>query len=146
MEPRAVSTTAEALGAPGVIRQRWRDVVFLHWRVPLALVAPHLPQPADFGDSSVEAEDGDPDSTLSLYRLATTTRRRLQRGEELAWLDGGDDVVAFVNSRDGHEDLWVVTNFGEPVALPDDAFVVLSSGDADSLTVERDVTVWFTRA
>lgn len=43
MEPQAVSTTAEALGAPGVIRQRWRDVVFLHWRVPLALVAPHLP-------------------------------------------------------------------------------------------------------
>ena len=65
----------------------------------------------------------------------------------LTWVEGaGDDVVAFVNSRDGHEDLWVVTNFGEPVALPDDAFVVLSSGEADSLTVERDVTVWFTRA
>ena len=32
------------------------------------------------------------------------------------------------------------------VLSPDDAFVVLSSGEADSLTVERDVTVWFTRA
>ena len=39
-----------------------------------------------------------------------------------------------------------IVSTSEPVALPDDTFVVLSSGDADSLTVERDVTVWFTRA
>ena len=107
-----------------------------------------LPQPEVYGDLAVDQQDGVAGSTLEFYRRMLRERHARELGSgSLTWVEGaGDNVVAFVNSRDGHEDLWVVTNFGEPVALPDDAFVVLSSGDADSLTVERDVTVWFTRA
>lgn len=107
-----------------------------------------LPQPEVYGGLAVDQQDGVAGSTLEFYRRMLRERHARELGSgSLTWVEGaGDDVVAFVNSRDGHEDLWVVTNFGEPVALPDDAFVVLSSGDADSLTVERDVTVWFTRA
>lgn len=107
-----------------------------------------LPQPEVYGDLAVDQQDGVAGSTLEFYRRMLRERHARELGSgSLTWVEGaGDDVVAFVNSRDGHEDLWVVTNFGEPVALPDDAFVVLSSGEADSLTVERDVTVWFTRA
>ena len=107
-----------------------------------------LPQPEVYGGLAVDQQDGVAGSTLEFYRRMLRERHARELGSgSLTWVEGaGDDVVAFVNSRDGHEDLWVVTNFGEPVALPDDAFVVLSSGEADSLTVERDVTVWFTRA
>lgn len=107
-----------------------------------------LPQPEVYGGLAVDQQDGVAGSTLEFYRRMLRERHARELGSgSLTWVEGaGDDVVAFVNSRDGHEDLWVVTNFGEPVALPDDAFVVLSSGDADSLTVERDDTVWFTRA
>lgn len=34
---------APPLGGPALLRQRWRDVAFLHWAVPPASVAPHLP-------------------------------------------------------------------------------------------------------
>ncbi|MHA6749952.1 glycoside hydrolase family 13 protein [Dermacoccus nishinomiyaensis] len=107
-----------------------------------------LPQPEVYGGLAVDQQDGVAGSTLEFYRRMLRERHARELGSgSLTWVEGaGDDVLAFVNSRDGHEDLWVVTNFGEPVALPDDAFVVLSSGEADSLTVERDVTVWFTRA
>ena len=107
-----------------------------------------LPQPEVYGDLAVDQQDGVAGSTLEFYRRMLRERHARELGSgSLTWVEGaGDDVLAFVNSRDGHEDLLVVTNFGEPVALPDDAFVVLSSGEADSLTVERDVTVWFTRA
>ncbi|WP_277959766.1 glycoside hydrolase family 13 protein [Frigoribacterium faeni] len=56
----------------------------------------HLPQPGWFGESSVEAEDADPDSTLNLYRRALDLRRQLQADEHLDWLNTGrDDVLAF---------------------------------------------------
>ncbi len=103
-------------------------------------VAPHLPQPADFGDSSVEAEDDDPASTLSLYRLATATRRRLQRGEELTWLDAGDDVVAFAR----HGGWRSVSNLGTaPVPMPSGE-VLLASGPLDTGDgmLPGETTVW----
>ena len=49
-----------------------------------------LPQPPDWGGYSVEAQLGDPDSFLSLYRAALRLRRghpALGRGT-LRWLDG----------------------------------------------------------
>ncbi|MFJ3028047.1 glycoside hydrolase family 13 protein [Curtobacterium sp. NPDC087080] len=103
-------------------------------------VAPHLPQPEDFGDSSVEAEDGDPTSTLSLYRRATTARRRLQQGEELTWLGAGDDVVAFAR----HDGWRSVSNLGtSPVPMPSGS-VVLASGplDAGDGMLPGETTVW----
>jgi alpha-glucosidase len=101
-------------------------------------VAPHLPQPADFGASSVEAEDGNPASTLSLYRAATAARRDLQRGEDLAWIEAPDGVVAFAR----HDGWRSVTNFGtEPVELPAGE-VVVSSGPLGDGVLPGETTVW----
>jgi alpha-glucosidase len=101
-------------------------------------VAPHLPQPADFGACSVEAEDGDPASTLSLYRAATAARRRLQRGEDLTWIEGGPDVVAFAR----HDGWRSVTNLGtEAVPMPSGE-VVLASGPVTDRELPGETTVW----
>ncbi|MBT1665456.1 glycoside hydrolase family 13 protein [Curtobacterium flaccumfaciens] len=104
-------------------------------------VAPHLPQPQDFGASSVEAEDDDPESTLSLYRRALAARRRLQQGEALTWLDSGSEVVAFAR----HDGWRSVTNFGTaPVPLPAGT-VVVASGPLDGVApglLPGETTVW----
>jgi uncharacterized protein len=44
MTPEPVTASAPPLPGPAVIRQRWRDAVFLHWRVDPALVASLLPR------------------------------------------------------------------------------------------------------
>lgn len=107
-------------------------------------VAPHLPQPADFGASSVEAEDGDPASTLTFYRAAIAARRRLQRGESLSWIDtdgasgARSRVVAFAR----HDGWRSVTNFGvEPVPMPSGA-VVVASGPLGDGVLPGETTVW----
>ncbi len=83
-----------------------------------------LPQPADWSAYTVEAQDGDPHSTLTLYRRALALRRELPE-TGLRWLDpaardatGCDaraDVLAFARG-----DGFVCTvNFGAgPVTLP----------------------------
>ena len=76
----------------------------------------HLPQPAWFGDSSVEAEAADPASTLSLYRDALALRHALQGAEELEWVSTDRADVLHFRRPNGWE---IVLNFGtEPVALP----------------------------
>ncbi|MHA6759066.1 glycoside hydrolase family 13 protein [Streptacidiphilus sp. PAMC 29251] len=50
-----------------------------------------LPQPADWAKLSVEAQTGDRDSTLELYRSAIAIRREhpaLGAGDSVQWLDG----------------------------------------------------------
>ena len=89
----------------------------------------HLPQPAWFADSSVEAEDADPDSTLHLYRTALGLRGQLQSEEHLEWLETGrDDVLAFRRPNG-----WTsVTVFGdEPYALPAGELLLASAPVAD---------------
>ncbi len=89
----------------------------------------HLPQPAWFADSSVEAEDADPDSTLNLYRKALGLRGQLQSEEHLEWLETGrDDVLAFRRPNG-----WTsVTVFGdEPYALPAGELLLASAPVAD---------------
>ncbi|SFT65303.1 alpha-glucosidase [Geodermatophilus amargosae] len=58
-------------------------------------VRPWLPQPASWASLTVEAQDADPSSTLSLYREALRLRRELLSEEPLTWLDLGADVLAF---------------------------------------------------
>src|SRR6476619_795883 len=53
----------------------------------------HLPQPAWFGLLSVQAQEDDPSSMLSLYRRALRLRRKLQGGEKLEWIDDLGDTV-----------------------------------------------------
>jgi len=89
----------------------------------------HLPQPAWFGQHSVDVQTGDADSTLELYRAALSLRGRLLTEPTLEWLDGTDEDVLAFRRPNG----WIsVTNFGtRPVALPDGT-VVLSSGPLDT--------------
>ena len=102
-------------------------------------VAPFLPQPVDFGAASVEALEGDPDSTLSMYRTALAARRRLQQGESLTWLDAPASVVGFAR----HDGWRSYTNFGDaPVPMPAGT-VLLASGPLDDAAVlPGATTVW----
>ncbi len=99
----------------------------------------HLPQPAEFAALSVERQQADPTSTLSLYTRALAERRRLQTAEGLEWVaDAPADVVAF--TRPGG---WTsITNFGTAaVLLPAGRVVVTSAPLADGL-LPGDTTAW----
>jgi len=98
----------------------------------------HLLQPKWFGTYSVEAQEGDSDSTLSLYRKALAVRRGLQSSEDLEWVDGVDWSLHF--QRPGG---WQsITNFGAaPIELPDGA-VVLSSAPLEGDKLPADTTAW----
>ena len=55
-----------------------------------------LPQPASYGDLAVDRQTGVEGSTLELYRTLLRLRRELRPGRgELAWVDLGEDVLAF---------------------------------------------------
>ena len=69
----------------------------------------HLPQPSWFADASVQAEEGDPASTLSLYRRALALRHELLAPERLEWVETGRGDVLRFRRPNGWE---VVTVFG----------------------------------
>lgn len=103
----------------------------------------HLPQPEWFGPAAVDVQDGDPASTLSLYRRALELRHGLQTDEQLEWIEStAPSVVAFERPNG-----WaVVTNFGaEPAALPAGE-VLLSSGPLAGDALPGETTVWMRRA
>ncbi len=102
---------------------------------------PWLPQPLDWSDLTVEAQQGRPGSTLEFYRAALATRRAALDGagdevEMLAGSSPGEQVLAF---RRG--DVTVTLNAGTaPVALPAGE-VLIASGPIDG-TLPPDTAVW----
>ena len=98
-----------------------------------------LPQPAGWGNLSVEAQNGVSGSTLELYRAALRVRReRLIADEDLEWLDLGTEVLAF---RRGSGVICLV-NFGDaPLASPPGE-VLVSSRPLDDGTIPPDTAVW----
>jgi alpha-glucosidase len=90
---------------------------------------PWLPvQPEAWRTHTVQAQLGDPESMLELYRGALALRRsepgfRSDR-DGLRWLDAPDGVLAF---RRGDENACVVNLSAEPVALPAHESVILTS-------------------
>ena len=99
----------------------------------------HLPQPAWFGASSVEAEDTDPGSTLNLYRRALGLRGQLQSEEHLEWLETGrDDVLAF-RRPNGWTSVTVFSD--EPYDLPAGELLLASAPVADGALTGVG-TVW----
>ena len=98
-----------------------------------------LPQPAAWGNLSVEAQDGVSGSTLELYRAALRVRReRLTADEDLEWLDLGPEVLAF---RRGSGVICLV-NFGDaPFASPPGE-VLASSRPLDDGAIPPDTAVW----
>ncbi|MEU0698302.1 glycoside hydrolase family 13 protein [Streptomyces niveus] len=99
----------------------------------------HLPQPDWFGSYSVEKQQDDPSSTLSLYREALGLRRMLQSEELLRWLELGPGIVAFRRPNG-----WIsVTNFGTvPVALPPGRVVLRSDRRAANEPLAAEATAW----
>jgi alpha-glucosidase len=91
---------------------------------------PWLPQPAGWADLTVERQEADPASMLSLYRAALALRRdRPELGDgTMMWIDTAGELLAF--RRD--PGFVCVVNVGdEPAAAPDavrDGALLLSSG------------------
>jgi alpha-glucosidase len=105
---------------------------------------PWLPQPTGWGRYGHDAQRGDPDSMLELYRTALATRRRLAFGAEpFVWVD----APGFVAFRRGH--LLVATNLTAyaqrlPVALAGAQPVLEScAGALVGAEIAADSTVWF---
>jgi alpha-glucosidase len=99
----------------------------------------HLPQPRWFGLYSVEAQEADPGSTLSLYQRALQLRPELQASESLGWVPARDDVLHLTRPGGWH----VISNFGhEPYPKPTGT-VVLSSADNEDV-IPGESTVWMT--
>lgn len=98
-----------------------------------------LPQPVGWGQLSVEAQEGDPASTLSLYRTALQIRsERLVGDEEIEWLDYGPDVIAF--RRAGNIDC--IVNFGDdPIPMPGGG-VLIASNSPPGGQLKPDGAVW----
>ncbi|MEU6345179.1 glycoside hydrolase family 13 protein [Streptomyces sp. NPDC046977] len=105
-----------------------------------------LPQPASWASLSVEAQTGDPASTLELYRAALRLRRELPglgAGESVHWQDAPQGVLVF--RRPGF--VCTVNTTGAPVTLPAPGTVLLSSAPvevtADGAVLPSDTTVWW---
>lgn len=99
-----------------------------------------LPQSANWGTFSVENQEGNPESTLALYRKALAIRHEesgLGDGA-MKWIDAGDSVIAF--TRPGNFACYV--NFGAPIALPGGATVLVSSEPITGETIPTDTAVW----
>ncbi|WP_069811721.1 glycoside hydrolase family 13 protein [Streptomyces sp. TP-A0874] len=90
-----------------------------------------LPQPEDWADLSVEAQSGDPESTLELYRAALALRREspaLGAGGGLEWLDSPAGVLAF-RRRSGEAGgvVCVLNTLDRPVDSPVSGHPLISS-------------------
>ncbi|MDQ6816331.1 MAG: glycoside hydrolase family 13 protein [Actinomycetota bacterium] len=106
---------------------------------------PWLPQPVSWRALTVESQTGVDGSTLELYRHALHIRRA-QPGlgdGTLSWLQAPAGALAFAREPSF---VCVVNVSAEPVAAPDDAELLLSSGPlTDDGRVPQDVAAWFGR-
>ena len=103
---------------------------------------PWLPQPTGWRQHTVEAQDGDLSSHLSLYRAALQLRRRhpaLGDGR-LRWVPAPDDVLCF----DRDPGFRCVVNFGAaPCELPEHDEVLLTSLPLEAgAKLPSDATAW----
>ncbi|QDQ10077.1 glycoside hydrolase family 13 protein [Streptomyces spectabilis] len=106
-----------------------------------------LPQPEGWGELSVQAQTGDPASTLELYREALRVRRTrpdLGAGDALRWLPAPEGVLAF--RREGF--VCTANTTGAAVRLPAPGRALLASADVetaadDVVELPADTTVWW---
>jgi alpha-glucosidase len=102
---------------------------------------PWLRQPTHWAELTVETEERDPQSMLSLYRTMLAIRRSdpaLGDGH-LRWLPSADDVLAF--ARD--EKFICISNFsGAPIELPPGCSLLLASDELTAGLLPSDATAW----
>ncbi|MEV6317179.1 glycoside hydrolase family 13 protein [Streptomyces sp. NPDC051776] len=104
-----------------------------------------LPQPATWRELSVEAQSGDPRSTLELYRSALALRRRLPGLGDgtMAWLEAPDGVLAV--SRPGF--VCTLNTLDSEVELPVPGRPVLATAalhfTGGSVHIPADTCVWW---
>jgi alpha-glucosidase len=101
--------------------------------------AAHLPQPAWFGPLSVEAQERDAASTLTLYRQALRWRRKLQAAESLEWMPGTNGQLLDFSRPGGWRS---VTNFGSRAIPLPHGTVVVASGPLEDGLLPADTTAW----
>jgi alpha-glucosidase len=102
---------------------------------------PWLQQPDRWERLTVEAQEQDPRSMLSLYRQMLRIRRSdsdLGDGE-LRWLPSADGVLAFARG----EKFVCMTNFTQaPIEMPAGASVLLASVEPSAGLLPPDATAW----
>jgi alpha-glucosidase len=141
-DPIVSGTGGENIGRDGCrVPLPWTAAGDSYGFGPEGGAAPWLPQPAAWGEASVEAQAGDPGSVLELYRSALAVRSghpALGDGV-LTWVEAGEEALAF--RRDPGFGCWV--NFGaEPLPLPAGATVLLASGDLADGMLPTDTAAW----
>ncbi len=110
-----------------------------------AAAEPWLPQPADWGHLTVEAQSADAGSTLRLYTDALQLRRSVPGllTEEFGWSTAGPGVLDF---RRG-PDFRCVLNLGQaPVEIDAGWRVLVASGELRDGAVPTDTAVWLSRS
>ncbi|MEV6588739.1 glycoside hydrolase family 13 protein [Streptomyces acidicola] len=113
-----------------------------------------LPQPEDWGGLSVEAQTGEPGSTLEFYRMALAIRHEhsaLGAGESVEWLHAPAGVLAFCRiAEDGQRFVCTANTTKDPVSLPVYGQILLASETAGIRVSESqavlppDSTIWWT--
>ena len=100
---------------------------------------PWLPQPLDWADRTVAAQEQDPDSTLAFYKAALAARRKhtTDTTEGVDLLDAGADLLAFTRG-----DLTVVLNAGKDAVELPAGDVVIASGELEGRLLPADTAVW----
>ncbi|MER5303425.1 glycoside hydrolase family 13 protein [Streptomyces lasiicapitis] len=116
-----------------------------------------LPQPDAWRDLTVAAQEGDPASTLELYRAALELRRAhpaLGAGREVEWLPAPEGVLVFRRTAEGRALVVTVNLTGRPVTVPAPGTPLLCSvnsgapaadlgGPGSDAVLPPDSTVWW---
>jgi alpha-glucosidase len=105
---------------------------------------PWLPQPAQWGQFSMEAQAGDPDSMLNLYRTALRIRRSnpaLESGS-MIWLSAPPRALSFIRTPG----FICAVNFSHAsIAIPRHDSVLLASDNLRDGLLLPDTAVWLER-
>ncbi|MFG2709437.1 glycoside hydrolase family 13 protein [Streptomyces goshikiensis] len=155
--PEVTDLPDEVRQDPSFFKENGQDGLRDGCRVPLpwsGTEAPYgfgdggswLPQPAQWAGLSVEAQTGDPASTLELYRAALRIRHEradLGAGDAVQWLAAPAGVLAF---RRG-DFVCTVNTTGEAVRLTPPGTALLASAapadPADPGVLGADTAVWW---
>lgn len=103
-----------------------------------------LPQPESFGDCSVQEQDGDPGSTLAMYRCALGLRRRFPTTDSAVhWLDRDTPDLLHFRRSNGWECL---VNFSAADFPLPPGQVLISSNPLIGGRLPPETTVWLDMA